>query len=101
MSTAVIKISDYNGIRKLSGKDPITLENNEILITSNFESYKETLTKFINNKDKINIEGKDYSVKNTELITDANYTSGIGDNVITLIVPDKLVADKEPTNFIY
>ncbi len=95
-STAVIKISDYNGIRKLSGKDPITLENNEVLITSNFQSYKDTLTKFINNKEKINIDGKDYSVKNTELITDANYTSGIGDNVMTLIVPDKLVADKDP-----
>ncbi|MBU3107296.1 ABC transporter permease [Clostridium gasigenes] len=96
--TAIIKISDYNEIRMLNKKDSIILENNEVLITSNFESYKETLKKFINSKDKINIEGKSYSVKNTEVITDSNYTYSIMDNLITLVVPDKLVSSMEPTS---
>lgn len=94
--TTVVKISDYNNIRKLSGKEALYLNENELLVTSNFDKYEDSLKEFLSNKESIKIDGKSYNVKNTELITDANYTDTISSNMLTLIVPDKLVQDRVP-----
>ncbi|MGL5086885.1 MAG: ABC transporter permease, partial [Clostridium sp.] len=80
----------------LSGKEPIDLNENEILVTSNFDKYQDSLKAFVSSKESVKIDGKSYNVKNTELITDANYTDTIASNMLTLIVPDILVVDKEP-----
>lgn len=90
--TSLIKISDYNAIRNLMGKSAIGLNDNEVLITSNSDKYIGTLNEFIKSKDTIKINGKDYSVKNTEVITDATYTDNMSANFITLVVPDKIVS---------
>lgn len=94
--TIVIKISEYNDIRKLNGKDPIDLNDNEVLVTSNFDKYKDSLNKFVSNKESVNISGDKYDVKNTELITDANYTDTMKNNILTLIVPDEVVENLVP-----
>lgn len=92
----VIKISEYNDIRKLNGKGPIELNDNEVLVTSNVEMYRESLNKFIYNNDSIDINGEKYDVKNTELITDANYTETMKNNILTVIVPNGVVENLTP-----
>ena len=83
-----IKISDYNKIRSLYGEESLNINNNEILVTSNFTSAKDSVKNFIENSPKVNIKGKEYKVANKEYLSEAVYNSEIADNVLTIIVPD-------------
>ena len=83
-----IKISDYNKIRSLYGEEPLNISDNEILVTSNFTSAKDSVKNFIESNPQISIAGKEYKVANKEYLSEAVYNSEIADNVLTIIVPD-------------
>ena len=83
-----IKISDYNKIRSLYGEEPLTISNNEILVTSNFTAAKDSVKNFIEKSPQVNINEKEYKVANKEYLSEAIYNSEIADNVLTIIVPD-------------
>ena len=83
-----IKISDYNKIRSLYGEDPLSISDNEILVTSNFTEAKDSVKNFIKNSPQVSIAGKEYKVANTEYLNEAVYNSELADNVLTIIVPD-------------
>lgn len=96
MKTYTIKLSEYNEIRKLDGKEPITLDNNEVLFTSNMSEVVDIVNNILKYNDKLNIENKEYTIKNKEVITDATRTTGFGDNVYTIVVNDSVLKDKSP-----
>lgn len=83
-----IKISDYNKIRSLYGKEPLSINDNEILVTSNFTEAKDSVKNFIKNSPQVSIAGKEYKVANKEYLNEAVYNSELADNVLTIIVPD-------------
>lgn len=83
-----IKISDYNKIRSLYGEEPLSINDNEILVTSNFTEAKDSVKNFIKNSPQVSIAGKEYKVANKEYLNEAVYNSELADNVLTLIVPD-------------
>ena len=83
-----IKISDYNKIRSLYGEEPLSINDNEILVTSNFTEAKDSIKNFIKNSPQVSIAGKEYKVANKEYLNEAVYNSELADNVLTLIVPD-------------
>lgn len=83
-----IKISDYNKIRGLYGEDPLSISDNEILVTSNFTEAKDSVKNFIKNSPQVSIAGKEYKVANKEYLNEAVYNSELADNVLTIIVPD-------------
>ncbi|WP_195955265.1 ABC transporter permease [Clostridium saudiense] len=83
-----IKISDYNKIRSLYGEEPLSINDNEILVTSNFTEAKDSVKNFIKNSPQVSIAGKEYKVANKEYLNEAVYNSGLADNVLTIIVPD-------------
>ena len=83
-----IKISDYNKIRSLYGEDPLSISDNEILVTSNFTEAKDSVKNFIKNSPQVSIAGKEYKVANEEYLNEAVYDSELADNVLTIIVPD-------------
>lgn len=83
-----IKISDYNKIRSLYDEKPLTISDNEILVTSNFTAAKDSVKNFIEKSPQVNINGKEYKVANKEYLSEAIYNSEIADNVLTIIVPD-------------
>ena len=83
-----IKISDYNKIRSLYGEEPLNISDNEILVTSNFISAKDSVKNFIENSPQVSIAGKEYKVANKEYLSEAVYNSEIANNVLTIIVPD-------------
>ena len=91
--TNVIKLSEFNNLRKLQGKETLSLDNNEVYISSNYDSVKGVIEKFINNNDNIKILDKIYKIKEKEIITDALETSPLGTNVFTIIVPDSFNID--------
>lgn len=83
-----IKISDYNKIRSLYGEEPLSINDNEILVTSNFTEPKDSVKNFIKNSPQVSIAGKEYKVANKEYLNEAVYNSELADNVLTIIVPD-------------
>ncbi len=92
----VIKISEYNEIRKLNGKQPITLNNNEVLFTSNESGTVDLVNDVLKYNDKITLDNKEYTIKNKEVITDAIRTTGYNDNLYTIIVNDDFVKGLTP-----
>lgn len=82
-----IKISDYNKIRKLDGKNPVDLENNKVILMSNNNTI---LNKFLEKNNDIKIDGKNYTIQNKKVLTDALHSTGLADNFLTLVVEDNL-----------
>ena len=95
-SINAIKISDYNKIQHLLGKDSITLNDHQILVTSNFSKFLEPLKVYLKNNSEIKINGETFEIKNKDVMTDATYNSALADNILTFIVPDRVVANLQP-----
>ena len=83
-----IKISDYNKIRSLYGEEPLSINDNEILVTSNFTEAKDSVKNFIKNSPQVSIAGKEYKVANKEYLNESVYNCELADNFISIIVPD-------------
>lgn len=100
--TNAISISSYNDIRALSGEKPLSLANNEVLISSNLGEVENTLKNILKNNEKIEIDGKKYKVANNALIgegkviKEAFESTGMTNNFFTLIVPDNIVSNLKP-----
>ena len=87
-SIDMIKLSDFNKIRELEGKSTFTMNDDEVMLLSNFKSAKASIENMIKLKGTVNLNGKEYKVANTDYLDDALYNSVIADNVLTLIVND-------------
>ncbi|HAT4182874.1 ABC transporter permease [Clostridium perfringens] len=100
--TNATSISSYNDIRALSGEKPVSLANNEVLISSNLGEVENTLKNILKNNEKIEIDGKEYKVANNALIgeekviKEAFESTGMTNNFFTLIVPDNIVSNLKP-----
>lgn len=90
-TTDMIKISDYNKLRKLKGESSIYLKDNEILMCSNYEPLKGLLESFIKNDNSLQIDNKEFKIKDKKIETGAISTSPSSDTMFTLVVPDDLV----------
>lgn len=93
--TNMIKISQYNDMRKLKGKSSIDLKADEVLVCSNYEPLKGILRSFIDKEDSIKIGEKELKIKEKRIETEAICTSPSSDSMFTLIVPDDLVGGME------
>lgn len=100
--TNAISISSYNDMRALSGEKPVSLSNNEVLISSNLGEVENTLKNILKNNEKIEIDGKEYKIANNALIgegkviKEAFESTGMTNNFFTLIVPDNIVSNLNP-----
>lgn len=78
---SAMKLSQYNEVRKLKGEDRVNLKDNEVLLITNDDNEKQALQKLIENEKKINIEGKNYNIKNNTAIKENDYR-------LIVILPD-------------
>lgn len=85
-----IKSSQYNEIRKLQGEEPITLSNDEVLITSNATEVAPSIEEYMKNNKTIKIDNKAYNIKNKKVIKENLRTDFTETNVLTVVVNDKL-----------
>ncbi len=97
-SIPVMSISDFNKLRELSGKSAIKLNNNEVLVQSNFDKLKPAIEELIKNN-KIKLGKKDYTIANKEIISTANSTSMVSQVIFNIIVPDSFVKGLEPIEY--
>ncbi|MCR6514315.1 ABC transporter permease [Clostridium sp. LY3-2] len=86
-----IGITDYNNIRKIEDKDPISLDDDKILVTSNISEFKDSINSLIENKKKIKVSGKEYGIQNKEIINEEFLGMGFAENNLTIIVPDNAI----------
>lgn len=93
--TSMIKISEYNDMRKLKGESAIDLKDDEILVSSNYEPLKGILENFIKKENSIKIGNKEFKIKENKIVTEALSTSPTTDSFFDLIVPDNLVSGLE------
>lgn len=88
-----VKISDYNKMLKLKGEKEINLNKDEVLITSNYNKLINPINKKLKNSNKVNIKGKEYLVKNHEVIQENLDTFIITDNYCTIVINDEFLSD--------
>lgn len=98
----LIKISDYNKVAKLLGKETFSLKNNEYIITSDQDYMTKVFNKELQTNSKLIIDGKEYNskyneVKNISLSLDDSYQ-----NIGMIILPDDAFSNaKQETNKFY
>lgn len=83
-----IKISEYNKLREFNGKDPIELKENEVLISSNFSKVIPTIKAYREKNKTISLQGKQYEVKNQDIIEENLRTDFMKNNIMTIIIND-------------
>lgn len=88
----VISIDDYNNILALQGKDKINIKENEFLIISSNKEYEKNIQNFIDNKKKIKVNEKEYTVANKKIIKDTyKNISSSNSEVAVVVLPMKAV----------
>lgn len=95
-TTKAISISQYNNMRKLEGLDKVELKNNEVLVISDIPKIRRSINEFIRNNKQININGKQYKIKNKRVIQTSILSSGMSVDNITLVVPNSVVENLIP-----
>lgn len=90
-----LSLTDYNNNLKLQGKEPITLNQNQVLITSNSNLMKGTLNNFFKDNGKIKINNKEYTPKGDKALDESLTTNQGPVNFLTIIVNDNLLDNAE------
>lgn len=84
----VLKLSDYNKLNKIKGKDAIVLKDNEVLLLSDVGRMKEAIKEYLSQYKTLNLNNKEFNLKKYSEY-EAIYTSPQSMNMLTLIVNDK------------
>lgn len=92
----VISLTDYNNIRKLEGKSPITLKAGQTLLLANFQSSVKAFDTALSQSKEIQVGDKKYTIENDNVLKETFMTSGFLDNMGAVIVPDSDVDGLKP-----
>lgn len=88
-----VKISDYNKILQLKGEKEINLNKNEILILSNLNRLVGPINIKLKNSNKVYIKGKEFLVKNHEVIQGNLEDFNVTNNACTIVINDEFLSD--------
>jgi putative ABC transport system permease protein len=84
----VIKLSDYNKLKKMKNQEEIVLKDNEILLLSDVTPMESAIEEYLSQNKTINLNNKEFNLKK-HYEYEAMYTSPMSMNLLTLIVNDK------------
>lgn len=90
----VLKISDYNSIRELTGQKTIALEEDEVFIVSDSKQAEKAVAEYQTTPAPLVLEGKEYAIKNESPVKEDIRISGSGE-FLYVIVPDKAAETME------
>ncbi|MEF3401771.1 hypothetical protein V4R14_13325, partial [Listeria monocytogenes] len=94
----IMGITDYNNIRKNQGLKEIDLKNNEFMLNVNGPKSKKLLAGLINNNMELKLNINNHKLKFSNIGSDIYYyNSNTVPNSITLIVPDQVLDNLNPT----
>ncbi|WP_072831221.1 FtsX-like permease family protein [Clostridium collagenovorans] len=83
-----IKVSEYNRIRELDNEEPIELQDNEVLITSNFSKVLPYIEEYMSENHSVKIKDKVYKIKNDKVIKHNLRTYYMQNNMLSIIIND-------------
>ncbi|MEW9095408.1 MAG: ABC transporter permease [Clostridiaceae bacterium] len=93
LNVEFVKISDYNKILKLKGEKEVSLNKDEVLLSSGLALTADPINEKLKNSNKLNIKGNEYLVKNDKVVKeDLHTTSGISENLFTVIINDEFLS---------
>lgn len=91
----LIKRSSYEGLARLQGKDPVNLQQNEVLILTNQKDMKKTMKRFVDNNKSIKINHKEYPLSGFQFMSVRTDTSAR--DTMIVVLPDQAVSEMEPS----
>ena len=89
----IIKLSDYNALMKLYGKEQIELADDEYAVCANALGFTDIYTGFLKDKPEAVIYGKSLKPKFTKCIETSIYPGMQANNAGAFIVPDNAVSE--------
>ncbi|MGL4738746.1 MAG: FtsX-like permease family protein [Cellulosilyticaceae bacterium] len=95
-SIRAIPLSQYNQSRKLIGEPEEVLAEDEIIATSNQQKMMVGLGRRLEKEDEVTVLGRVYRIKDQKIKETSLATSGINDNILTLVVPDLALVNQIP-----
>lgn len=89
----LVKLSDYNNLLSLKGKENVDLNENEALLLDNVWNTAKILNEFLNRNDTVKFGNEELTIKNKKVIEDNLYTDSFSSTFVTLVVNDDLIKD--------
>lgn len=89
----IIKLSDYNALMKLYGREQIELADDEYAVCANALGFTDIYTGFLKDKPEAVIYGKSLKPKFTKCIETSIYPGMQANNAGVFIVPDNAVSE--------
>lgn len=93
-----ITLTDFNNILRLLGKDQVSLKENEYLAFTDIGDMQKIIQESINDKTKININGKELIPADIKVLNITSYDSTMKSNICTFVVNDDLVNELPTVN---
>ena len=84
----VMSLTDYNKIRELEGKSPVTLENQQAILLCNFDQNIKIFNNALAKTKQVEVGNKKYTIKNDKVIDEALMSTQMSMNTGTIIVSD-------------
>ncbi len=102
---SAIKLSEYNSITELKGQAPVELEDDELLVVSNYGEVDISYEKLLKKGNNLEVEGRVYTIKNEYPIEENIITSPSATYFLYFIVPDsfqgELIPEKSNINVMF
>ncbi|WP_426351132.1 ABC transporter permease [Alloiococcus sp. CFN-8] len=102
---SAIKLSEYNSITELKGQAPVELEDDELLVVSNYGEVDISYEKLLKKGNNLEVEGRVYTIKNEYPIEENIVTSPSATYFLYFIVPDsfqgELIPEKSNINVMF
>ncbi len=92
---SAVKLSDYNALRMLQGRLPMSLDSDKVLVLSNREDFEGTVQQLIDQRATFDISGKQYGIQNKEVLKEQFVNEGFKSNIMSLVVPDDAITNQE------
>lgn len=93
-----ISLTEFNNILRLLGKDQVSLKENEYLAFTDIGDMQKIIQESINDKTKININGKELIPADIKVLNITSYDSTMKSNICTFVVNDDLVNELPTVN---
>ncbi len=92
----VMKLSKFNDIMKMLGRDTISLEKNNYMVFGDIQDMIGSLQRSVYNNKIININGNRLTPANAKVLDITTYDQMIKNNICTFVVNDSIVNDSKP-----
>lgn len=100
MPISVVKLSEYNGLMKMQGKQAVSLKEGQYALNCNYSNLIPVYNGVLQQGKTITISGKTLKPFSPVVFSACLTDSGSANDVGTLILPDSSVAGKQPVSTI-